>query len=59
MNKKETASKKEIKYDTKNSNTSGEKSIYVDPNIGRQDGTSSYPFYTPPGEGPQPRITSN
>lgn len=59
MNNKETSSKNQEKGDVVNCNVDNENAPYIDANIGKQDGTSNYPFYTPPGEGPKPRITSN
>lgn len=59
MNNKETSMNKQIKNKPVNYNVENKDAILVDSNIGKQDGTSSYPFYTPPGEDHQPRITSN
>lgn len=59
MNNKEISINKQTNKITTNYNSDHKNVVYEDPNIGEQDGTSNFPFYTPPGEDHQPRITSN
>lgn len=59
MNSKDTSSKKQGN-NIEDNNISNN---YVTPTDPRSktasNGASNDPFYTPPGEGPKPRITSN
>ncbi len=59
MKSKDISINRQAKNEPVNYNSNNENVVNVDPNIGKQDGTSSYPFYAPPGEDHQPRITSN
>ena len=59
MNNKNISIHNQTNHDPVNYNVDNKNVVNVDPNIGKQDGTSNYPFYTPPGEDHQPRITSN
>lgn len=53
LKKQNTNSSIEVKFDSKNVTYSDDRSRTT------LDGNSNNPFYSPPGEGPEPRITSN
>lgn len=60
MNSKDTASKKQGKSSVEDNNISNKNVTHTDHRSKTASNSVSYdPFYTPPGEGPKPRITSN
>lgn len=60
MNNKVKSSNKQASSNTADKNNSNTNVTYQDDRSRTTlDGTSNNPFYTPPGEGPEPRITSN
>ena len=60
MNSKDTSSKKQSKSNVEDNNISNKNATHSDHRSKTASNSASNdPFYTPPGEGPKPRITSN